>query len=80
MEYIRILLPLMITSIIIVCLIKIVKNKTEINHKEETYLSEGMAVGLCIGVAIGVSSGVYIGYFMSVGLLVGCIIGMFIKK
>ena len=85
MGIIRVLLPVILISVLAIFTITIAKKKTK-NHKsdgrkEESYMSEGMAVGMCLGTAAGIALDIgNIAIGMSIGMLLGMIVGMNFKK
>lgn len=86
MDIIKIILPVLLISSLAIYTIRITKKKSarqkpEEIQKDDTHMSEGMAIGMCLGTAIGISLGednLAIG--MSVGMLVGMLAGMNYKK
>lgn len=60
------------------------ESKEEIQHntkeKDDTYMTEGMAIGMCLGSSLGAAGVFNIGTGISIGMLLGLGIGSCIKK
>lgn len=78
MEIIKILVKLVVISSFAVGAVFFVKKRTsESKTKEETYLSEGMAIGMCMGTSVGMIFGKDNLVF---GMMLGMMIGISYSK
>lgn len=86
MDILRVLLPLILASLLVLYVLQRAKkvqgrDRGEGEEQEENFMTEGMAIGLCLGTGISIALGQEnIGIGASIGLLLGMLLGMTHKK